>query len=68
MNRPNAEKHHNPDPDYLRSLIEDAGFSQLETARRIGVSGRAIRHYLAGDSPIPYTVQFTVEQLCKQRK
>lgn len=63
--KPNAPKHHNPDPDYLRSLIEGAGISQLEVARRLGISGRAVRLYLAGARPIPYTVQYAVEQLTK---
>ena len=62
--KPDASKH-NPDPDYLRSLIEGAGSSQNEVAKRIGISARSMRYYLAGERPIPYTIQFAVESLCK---
>lgn len=62
MNKPNA-KYHNPDPAYLRGLIESSGFSQNYTATRIGIAPRSIRQYLSGDRPIPYSVQYAVEQL-----
>lgn len=62
--KPSAEKH-NPDPAYLRGLIERAGLSQREAARRIGVSERIMRYYLADSgTPAPYPVQYALEQLC----
>ena len=58
---------HNPSPDYLRALLERAGLSQREAARRIGVSERMMRYYLADGSadhrPAPYPVQFAIEAL-----
>lgn len=64
---PDATRH-NPSPDYLRALLAKCGLSQREAARRIGVSDRVMRYYLAPtDSPgyrhAPYTVQYALEQL-----
>ena len=62
---PNATRH-NQDPAYLRGLIKRAGLSQNEAARRIGISPRMMRYYLAaGDKgrPAPYLVQFALEKL-----
>ena len=60
--KPNATQH-NPSPDYLRSLIEGAGLSQRGAARLLGVGERTMRHYLAGDTTCPYSVQYALEQL-----
>lgn len=64
---PDATKH-DPSPEYLRALLARAGLSQREAARRIGVSERVMRYYLAptdspGYRPAPYTVQYALEQL-----
>lgn len=65
--------HHNPDPAYLRGLIDRAGISQREAARRLGVSPRMMRQYLA-DSDVktaaraPYLVQFGLECLSTQEQ
>lgn len=69
MNIPNAE-HYNPDPTYLRSLISQAGISQREAARRLGVSDRLMRMYLADPSvasaqSAPYSIQFALEALAQ---
>ena len=64
--RPNSAKH-NPSPAYLRGLLLAAGVSQREAARRIGVSERMMRYYLADESadhrPAPYVVQYALESL-----
>jgi len=64
--KPNASKH-NPSPEYLRGLIERAGLSQREAARRIGITDRSLRYYLSEDAaswkPAPYVVQFAIEHL-----
>jgi len=64
--RPDASKH-DPRPEYLRALLDQAGMSQREAARRIGVSERMMRYYLADASadyrPAPYVVQFAIESL-----
>lgn len=67
--KPNAQLH-NPAPEYLRGLLESAGLSQREAAKRIGISDRVIRYYLSdADSatyrPAPYPVQFALEALAK---
>lgn len=68
---PDATKH-NPSPEYLRALLDRAGLSQREAARRIGVSERMMRYYLAPDSadyrPAPYVVQFALESFPRSRK
>ena len=61
--KPNATNH-NPSPTYLRSLIEGAGISQRQAAEAIGIAPRTMRAYLSGFRPIPYTVQYAIEQLC----
>jgi len=64
--KPNAEKH-NPEPAYIRELIDRAkevnGISQNEVARRIGVTPRSTRLWVAGQRTMPYTAQFTLEAL-----
>lgn len=63
---------HNPSPEYLRALLDRAGVSQREAARRIGISERMMRYYLAPESadyrPAPYAVQFALESLSHPRK
>ena len=58
---------HDPSPDYLRALLVRAGVSQREAARRIGVSERVMRYYLAPEAadyrPAPYPVQYALESL-----
>ena len=67
---PDAVARRNPCPRYLRLLIEQAGLSQREAARRVGVSERMMRYYLADDSAdhraAPYPVQYALEQLCRR--
>lgn len=59
---PDATRH-DPRPDYLRALLVEAGLSQREAARRIGVSERVMRYYLSGERDAPYPVQFALECL-----
>ena len=67
MNAPDARLH-NPDPAYIRELIERSGLSQREAARRIGIGERVMRCYLASREAssaqiAPYPVQFALEAL-----
>lgn len=63
---------HDPRPEYLRALLDQAGVSQREAARRIGVSERMMRYYLADESadhrPAPYVVQYALESLLSPRR
>ena len=66
--KPNAKENYNPDPDYLRSLIEKAGLTQAKTAELVGIEARTMRRYLAfRDSPnyqkAPYAIQYAMEAL-----
>lgn len=70
MNKPNAETH-NPDPAYLRELIERAGVTQRKAADLVGVSDRMLRKYLAKRESVsaleaPYSVQFCLECLAQK--
>ena len=68
---PDASKH-NPRPEYLRALLQQAGLSQRAAARRIGISDRVMRYYLADESAgyrtAPYPVQFALEALAQQNR
>lgn len=59
---------HNPDPRYLRGLLERAGISQRRAAELIGITDRAMRYHLSDEAsasfrPAPYAVQFALECL-----
>lgn len=66
---PDSSKH-DPRPEHLRALLAKAGVSQREAARRLGISERVMRYYLADESadyrPAPYPVQFAIEALAQQ--
>lgn len=68
--RPDAAKLHNPDPEYLKMLLEQSGLSRSEAARRIGLSYNALINYLRDPSePLyrkaDYRTQFALECLAK---
>lgn len=70
--KPDATKH-NPDPAYLRGLLDRAGISQREAAAQLGLSERMMRYYLSPvDShthrPAPYLVQFALEALAESHQ
>jgi len=47
--------------DELREALDELGISQLEAARRLRVSGRAVRYWVAGEREIPGPVEALVE-------
>lgn len=64
---------HNPDPRYLRGLLDRAGMTQRQAAKLIGISDRVMRYYLSdvsseGYRAAPYTVQFSLECLVRERR
>lgn len=65
--KPDPTKHRPRDPDYIRKLLEKAGISQREAARRLNVSDRTMRHWCAGTAPIPYSAQFALESMAHRR-
>lgn len=64
-----ARLHHNPDPAYLRGLIERAGISQREAARRLGVEDTTVRRWLSTPPRVacPYSAQVALELLAEAR-
>lgn len=59
---------HNPDPRYLRGLLDAAGITQRQGAQLLGISDRVMRYYLSDEASesyraAPYTVQFALECL-----
>nr|WP_096373558.1 helix-turn-helix transcriptional regulator [Pseudomonas chlororaphis] len=63
-------KAHNPEPGYLRALIDQTGLTQEEVAQRIGITGRAMRNYLSTTEKrkAPYAVQFALECLANSTR
>lgn len=67
MKRPDASQY-NPDPAYLRSLIERAGLTQRGAAKLIGINERAMRYYVSlndGRYRASYPVQYALEALAE---
>lgn len=67
--KPDASNH-NPDPAYLRGLLDNAGISQREAAKLLGISERMMRYYLAEEDSgshrsAPYPIQFCIEALAE---
>ena len=65
--RPDSSRH-NPDPRYLRGLLEKAGLTQRQAAQLLGISDRVMRYYLSAETSdsyraAPYPVQFALECL-----
>ena len=65
--KPDASKH-NPDPRYLRGLVDRSGVSQRKAAELLGITDRSMRYYLSDEDsptfrPAPYPVQFALECL-----
>lgn len=67
--KPNV-KLHNPDPNYIRGLIEKSGLDHDALSKRLGICTRSIRLYVADldvktRRDTPYCIQYALEQLAK---
>lgn len=67
--KPDATRR-NPDPTYLRSLVERSGLSQVACARRLDLDPATLRRYLmpasaASRLDAPYAVQYALEGLAR---
>ncbi len=62
--KPDATKY-DPNPKYLRKLVDSSGLSQRQCAATIGVDERTMRAWLAGDRAFSYPIQYAMEQLAK---
>ena len=58
--KPNIEEY-NPDPTYLRCLIEKSGHTQNLASKLIGVNTDNFRKMLTGRIKAPYSVQYVLE-------
>jgi hypothetical protein len=63
---------YNPNPLYLRELLDKADISQLEAARILRIESRTFRYYLADPKmskhvDAPYVVQFALECLANNQ-
>lgn len=64
--RPDAPTKYNPDPVYLRRLIDLIGGNQTSIAEAFGITDRTLRYYISPtDSPTyraaPYLFQYALE-------
>ena len=48
-------------PAQLRKLLERAGLSQSEAARRLDISDRTMRRYISGELPVPRVVEYALQ-------
>lgn len=67
MRKPDFARY-NPEPDYLRGLIKQAGLSQRQAAARIGLSLQGLQNYIRPkEHPLyraaPYQTQYALEGL-----
>jgi predicted transcriptional regulator len=63
---------HNPEPDYLRKLIDEIGYSQRAIARQLGIDETLFRKYITHKTnstyrECPYLVQFALERFAMYR-
>lgn len=52
----------------LRSLLKDAAMSQREFAREIDLDHRLVRHYCAGNYPIPESIMICAQWFAALRR
>ena len=62
--KPDVTKH-NPDPEYIRELLDRIGLDSRPLAEILGIESRNIRHYRSGKRECPYLVQFALECLAE---
>lgn len=56
------------DAKKLRALLERAGLTQVAAARELGMGERMMRHYCAGNWPVPRMVWLALERLIEIRR
>jgi len=52
----------------LRDLLVRAGLSQRAAAAELGIGERTMRHYCAGDEPVPRVVMLALERLVDMQR
>jgi len=66
MIRPDARDSYNPDPAYVKDLVDSLPYTQAELAERLGCTDRTIRLWIAGQRTISYPAQYVLECLVFQ--
>tara|TARA_R110000765_G_scaffold326864_2_gene418087 strand:+ start:278 stop:511 length:234 start_codon:yes stop_codon:yes gene_type:complete len=64
-NLPDFEKH-NLDLNFINNLISEINLNQLQIAKALGVTARAVRHWAKGTRSMPYIAQYALENLPKK--
>lgn len=54
-------------PKQLQSFLDHVGLSQRGAAREIGIHERTMRAYIAGDLPVPRTVEYALRWVASQQ-
>lgn len=52
----------------LQKLLDRAGLSQRGAAKAIGINERTMRKYVAGEAPIPVTVEYALRWVESQKE
>jgi DNA transposition AAA+ family ATPase len=53
-------------PKQLQRFLDEHGLSQRGAAREIGIGERTMRSYIAGDLPVPRTVEYALRWVASQ--
>jgi hypothetical protein len=53
-------------PTQLRKFLDQAGLSQRGAAKALDINERTMRHYAAGDQPVPRVVEYALRWLASQ--
>ena len=54
-------------PRQLQRFLAAAGLTQSGAARMVGLTPRHMRRYIAGDLPVPLTVEYALRWVASQR-
>lgn len=69
---PFADKHHNPDPAYIRELVKRTKLPVAQLSKRMGVTYEAIYSWMRdpetakGASLCPYLAQYVLEVIASE--
>ena len=54
-------------PTQLSRFLEQHGLSQRGAAKALGIGERTMRRYIAGDLPVPRTVEYALRWIASQK-
>jgi hypothetical protein len=53
-------------PKQLRKMLEDAGLTQVQAARLIGLTDRSMRRYTGGEVAVPRAVEYALRYVIER--